>query len=654
MLGAATAGLLGRKIGVTGAHIITCTAMGITALLSFVAFYEVGLSGSPVSIRLGSWISSESMNVDWGFLFDGLTVSMLLAVVTVSALVHLFSIDYMAGDPHNQRFFSYLSMFTFFMLILVAGDNYLIMFLGWEGIGISSYLLINFWFTRLQANKSGIKALTVNRVGDTFLSVGFFAALWVFGTLDYSTIFSMAPYINESALTLIGLLFLLAAMGKSAQLGLHTWLPDAMEGPTPVSALIHAATLVTAGVYLLLRSSPLLEYAPTALLAITWVGALTAFFAATTGLLQNDLKRVIAFSTCSQMGYLFMAVGLSQYDVAIFHLVNHAFFKALLFLAAGGVLHSMSDQQDLRRLGGLVALLPFTYTALMIGSLSLMALPWLSGFYSKDKILEFAFGQYEFSGHLVYWLGTITAGLTAFYSYRLLSLTFFTTPNAPQGDYEHTHEQSTIVMIPYIILALLSIFFGYVASDVFVGPGSDMLSTALFVHPDHVVMIEGEFALPLFIKNLPALLSVGGAGLALVLYHRYPNVLVSLTETSLGLAIYRFFNAKWAIDIVINRYVIEPALHLGLLTSKVLDRGVIELLGPHGLSQSLYNSSARLARPDTGSISAYGLYIFIGVVALLLLLFVPTALQQSLNFSLVLVLGAALFYLPLTPTPFKG
>lgn len=403
-----------------------------------------------------------------------------------------------------------------------------------------------------------------------------------------------------------------------------------------------------------------------ALLAITWVGATTAFFAATTGLLQNDLKRVIAFSTCSQMGYLFMAVGLSQYDVALFHLVNHAFFKALLFLAAGGVLHSMADQQDLRRLGGLVGLLPFTYTAILVGSMSLMAFPWTTGFYSKDRILEFAYGQYEFSGHLVYWLGTITAAITAFYSFRLISLTFFTTPNAPLSDYENTHEQPLIVAIPYVILAIMSIFFGYVASDLFVGPGSDFLSTALFIHPDNVVMIEGEFALPTLIKNLPVLLSVLSAGAAVALYHQYPSVLTYLTDPGtfggLGLAVYRTFNSKWAFDSIYNNYIITPALKLGLYTSKILDRGVVELLGPHGLSVSLYNSSGQLATwgntsstQDMGTISTYGLFIFIGAISLTLLLFAPWPLSQGFgegsavtslgSIRLVLLYGAAFFYI---------
>jgi NADH-ubiquinone oxidoreductase chain 5 len=636
LLGAITAGFLGRKIGVTGAHVITCTLLVMSALLSIVAFYEVGLSGSPVHIYLTSWIDSESMLVNWGFLFDSLTVSMLLPVLIVSSLVHIFSVDYMAADPHNQRFFSYLSMFTFFMLVLVAGDNYLVMFLGWEGIGVSSYLLINFWFTRIQANKSAIKALTVNRVGDMFLSVGFFALFWVFGNLDYSTVFSLSPFINESALTIIGLLLLLAAMGKSAQLGLHTWLPDAMEGPTPVSALIHAATLVTAGVYLLLRSSPLLEYAPTTLIVITWVGALTAFFAATTGLLQNDIKRVIAYSTCSQMGYLFMAVGLSQYNVALFHLVNHAFFKALLFLAAGGVLHSMQDQQDLRKLGGLINFLPFTYTAILVGSLSLMAFPFLTGFFSKDLILELAYGQYEFSGNMAYWLGTITAMITAFYSFRLISMTFLTYPNAPKGDYEHTHEQPLIVVVPYVILSLLAIFFGYLAKDLFVGPGSDFLSSALFIHPTHITLVEAEFGIPLFYKLLPAAGSMLGAATALLLYNRWPDLTVSLTGGP-GYAMYKFFNGKYFFDVIYNNYIINKALSLGLVTSKVLDRGLVEKIGPFGLTGSFYNTSRQLATLDTGIITSYALYIILGLISITLLLFVPV-LRDTTGSVLRLVL----------------
>src|SRR6195952_1886555 len=643
--GSAVAGLLGRKIGVTGAHIITTGSLMITTVLALVAFYEVGLCGSPVSIELFSWVDSEFLYVSWGFLFDSLTVSMLIPVLVVSSLVHLYSISYMAEDPHNQRFFSFLSMFTFFMLVLVAGDNYLIMFVGWEGIGISSYLLINFWYTRIQANKSGIKALTVNRVGDMFLSVGFFAIFWVFGNVDYATVFSVAPFINETAITIIGLLLLLGAMAKSAQLGLHTWLPDAMEGPTPVSALIHAATLVTAGVYLMLRSSPIIEYGPTVLVVITWVGALTAFFAATTGLLQNDLKRVIAYSTCSQMGYLFMAVGLSQYNVALFHLVNHAFFKALLFLAAGAVIHAMADQQDLRRLGGLVTLLPFTYISMTIGSLSLMAFPFLTGFYSKDLILEVALGQYELSGNVAYWLGTISAVFTAFYSLRLFSLTFFTVPNAPKGDYLHTHEAPMIIVIPLVILSIMSIVFGYVAKDAFVGVGSDFLSTALFQHPDHISLIEAEFGLPLFLKLLPAIGSIFGAALALYLYHVVPSFTIGLTDNKLGQSLYTFFNGKWLFDVVYNKYFISGGLKLGHIISKVLDRGIVELVGPYGFSNVLTNAGRTVANYDTGIITSYALYIILGLISFIFLLFAPVLLGGSVDSVLGSDIGLILVYL---------
>jgi NADH-ubiquinone oxidoreductase chain 5 len=539
------------------------------------------------------------------------------------------------------------------MLILVAGDNYFIMFIGWEGIGISSYLLINFWYTRIQANESGIKALTVNRVGDMFLSIGFFAIFWVFGNVDYATVFSVAPFINESAITIIGLLLLVGAMAKSAQIGLHTWLPDAMEGPTPVSALIHAATLVTAGVYLMLRSSPIIEYGPTVLIVITWVGALTAFFAATTGLLQNDLKRVIAYSTCSQMGYLFMAVGLSQYNVALFHLVNHAFFKALLFLAAGAVIHGMADQQDLRRLGGLVNFLPFTYTAILIGSLSLMAFPFLTGFYSKDLILEVALGQYEVSGNVAYWLGTISAVFTAFYSFRLISLTFFTVPNAPKGDYLHAHEAPMIIVIPLVILSILSIVFGYVAKDAFVGVGSDFLSTSLFQHPDHISLIEAEFGLPLLLKLLPAIGSLFGAGLAMYLYHSVPSFTIGLTNNTIGYALYTFLNGKWLFDVVYNKYIINGGLQLGQVISKVVDRGLIELVGPYGFSNVLTNTGRTVASYDTGVITSYALYIILGLISFIFLLFAPIMLNEGAvdsifggDIALILVYFSALVLLP--------
>jgi NADH-ubiquinone oxidoreductase chain 5 len=514
-------------------------------------------------------------------------------------------------------------------------------------IGISSYLLINFWYTRIQANKSGIKALTVNRVGDMFLSVGFFAIFWVFGNVDYATVFSIAPFINESAITIIGLLLLVGAMAKSRQIGLHTWLPDRIEGPTPVSALIHAATLVTAGVYLILRSSPIIEYGPTVLVVITWVGALTAFFAATTGLLQNDLKRVIRYSTCSQIGYLFMAVGLSQYNVALFHLVNHAFFKALLFLRAGAVIHGMRDQQDLRRLGGLVNFLPFTYTAILIGSLSLIAFPFLTGFYSKDLIIESGRGQFLLPGSLVYWLGSISAGFTAFYSFRLISLTFFTTPNAPKGDYLHRHEAPIVIIIPLVILSIMSVVFGYVAKDLFVGIGTDFFGTRLFQHPDHVTLIEAEFRLSTSTKLLPMYLSFGGAILSVLLYHVYPTV--SISNSRLGRSLYAFLNGKWLFDVVYNYYIITSGLRLGHIISKVVDRGVVEQVGPFGLSKSLNKSANSIGSYDTGIITSYALYIILGTISFIFILFLPVLIGESSHFNINLIL-IYIFTLLLIPT----
>lgn len=419
-----------------------------------------------------------------------------------------------------------------------------------------------------------------------------------------------------------------------------------MEGPTPVSALIHAATLVTAGVYLLLRSSPVIEYGPTTLIVITWVGALTAFFAASTGLLQNDLKRVIAYSTCSQMGYLFMACGLSQYNVALFHLVNHAFFKALLFLAAGAVLHATYDQQDQRRLGGLIGFLPFTYTAILIGSLSLMALPWLTGFYSKDIIIELAYGQYEFSGTVAYWLGTISAGLTAFYSLRLISLTFLTYPNASKAVYNNIHDAPTIVMIPLTILSILAIFFGYVASDLFVGIGSDFLSQSLFTHPSHITLVEAE-NIPLLPKLLPIILSILGAGAALYFYHVLPTVLINISDNKVGRKLYKFLNGKYYIDVIYNHYIINGALQLGYIISKVLDRGMIEMVGPHGLTTGFTSGSKNIAKLDTGNLTSYALYFAISVVVLLFVLLSSVLVNGfAVDTRIVFILIAAIISLP--------
>jgi proton-translocating NADH-quinone oxidoreductase chain L len=428
---------------------------------------------------------------------------MLFVVTFISTLVHLYSTEYMAEDPHLPRFMSYLSLFTFFMLILVTSNNFLQMFVGWEGVGLSSFLLINFWFTRIQANKAAMKAMIVNRVGDFFILCALFAIHYLCGSLEYDIVFSTAPYMADLSFTELGysipvldvicIALFLGAMGKSAQLGLHTWLPDAMEGPTPVSALIHAATMVTAGVFLLARCSFLFELSPTALVFIQYIGASTAIFAASTGLFQNDMKKVIAYSTCSQLGYMVFAAGLSNYDVSVFHLSNHAFFKALLFLAAGSVIHAVADEQDMRKMGGLKKLLPFSYSVVVIGSLALVGFPFLAGFYSKDVILEAAFAKNTINSHFCFYLGTFAAFFTAFYSTRLLYLVFLAEPNGNRVTTFGAHEPTWRMALPLFLLAIFSITVGYFTKDIFIGFGSDFWDNSIFILSQNYTLRDIEF-----------------------------------------------------------------------------------------------------------------------------------------------------------------
>jgi len=633
LLGSIISGLFGKKIGVTGSHIVTISCLILSSILSSVAFYEVILCESPVYIYITSWVDSEVLNISWEFLFDSLSVAMLIPVLFISTLVHLFSVDYMSGDPHNQRFFSYLSLFTFFMLILVTGANYLVMFVGWEGIGVVSFLLISFWYTRVQAVKSAIQALTMNRVGDMMLSIGLFAMFALFGNLDYSTVFSISPYVNEIAITIIVLLLFIGATAKSAQVPLHVWLPGSMEGPTPVSALIHAATLVTAGIYLLLRSSWLLEYSPLSLIVIVLVGSITAFFAATSGLVQNDIKRIVAFSTISQLGYMVAAIGLSQYNVALFHLVNHAFFKALLFLSAGQIIHSMMDEQDVRKLGGLINFLPFTYSIMVIGSLSLLATPFLTGFYSKDLIIELAYSKYSFTGTFSYYLLSVTAGLTAFYSFRLIMLTFLTVPNGSKIKYLNVHESNLVVIISLFTLSIFSIFFGYLFSDLFVGIGNNAFSSALFVHPNNVNLVEAEFSIPLIFKLLPVTLSAIGAAIAIITYQTKPELFTFITDSVLGKNVYTFLNGKYFFDVIYNHYIIRKSLNYGYYITNILEKGVFEIMGPYGLSNVLFKTGNNISKMDTGIITSYALYIVLGLISLIFLVFFPAIIDIS-NFPI--------------------
>lgn len=478
LLGFFSGSLFGRYLGV-GVCYITCFNLLTSFFISLGLFYNILSTGVSYKLVLLPWIFVDSLNVNWSFCFDSLTSVMLIVVTFISSLVHIYSTEYMENDPHLPRFMAYLSLFTFFMLILVTSNNFLQMFVGWEGVGLASYLLINFWFTRIQANKAAIKAMLVNKVGDFFMLLAIFAIYFVFNTLDYDLVFSLSPLVVNHkiwlsnfeiyVLDIICVLLLLGAMGKSAQFGLHTWLPDAMEGPTPVSALIHAATMVTAGVFLIIRCSFLFEFSPLSLNLIIIVGSLTAFFAATVGLFQNDIKRVIAYSTCSQLGYMVFACGLSSYEVSIFHLSNHAFFKALLFLGAGSIIHAIADEQDMRKMGGLKNVLPFSYSVMLIASLALVGFPFLTGFYSKDTILELAYAKYNVLGHFAYFLGTFAAFCTSFYSTRLLFLVFLSEPNGNKKNINNAHEGTLRMTFPLFLLSLMSIFVGFLTKEIFIG-----------------------------------------------------------------------------------------------------------------------------------------------------------------------------------------
>ena len=620
LLGSIVSGFFGRKVGVSGAQLITCLCVFTTTALSILAFFEVGMNNAPVSIQLFRWIDSESLNVLWSFNFDSLTVSMLIPVLIVSSLVHLYSIGYMSSDPHNQRFFSYLSLFTFMMIILVTANNFLLMFVGWEGVGVCSYLLVSFWFTRIAANQSSLSAFLTNRVGDCFLTIGMFAIIWSFGNVDYATVFSIAPFVSDNIVTLVGICLLIGAMAKSSQVGLHIWLPMAMEGPTPVSALIHAATMVTAGVYLLMRSSPLIEYSNTVLVLCLWLGAITTIFSSLIGLFQQDIKKVIAYSTMSQLGMMVIAVGLSSYNIALFHLVNHAFYKALLFLGAGAVIHAVADNQDFRKYGGLRAFLPLTYSVMLIASLSLVAFPFMTGFYSKDFIIESAYGQYYFSGTAVYFVSTIGAMFTTLYSVKVLYLTFLTNPNGPLINYKHAHEGDIFMSLPLIILAVFSIFFGYITKDIFIGLGTSFfIDNSLFIHPSHEILLDTEFAVPTLFKILPLIFTVSLSILSLVLSEFIPKVLTQFKLSRFGYNVFSFFNQRFLIELFYNRYITDMVLKLGGQTTKVLDKGSIELIGPYGLEKGLISLSSKISKLDTGVITSYALYILVGLTFYILI-----------------------------------
>lgn len=654
LMGSIFSGLFGRFLTPKGAACVSIFGISLACLISVILFFEVGLSGSPCYIKLSPWLDCEMFDACWGFYFDSLTVSMCFTVTLISTLVHLYSTSYMSHDPHQPRFMAYLSLFTFFMLILITADNFIQLFLGWEGVGLCSYLLINFWFTRLQANKAAIKAMVINRVGDVGLALGVFSIFVVFKTCDYSVVFSLVPHVSGvtynflgfevDALSTIGLLLFVGAVGKSAQIGLHTWLPDAMEGPTPVSALIHAATMVTAGVYLIIRCSPLYEYSGFALTIITIFGALTAFIAGTIGLVQNDLKKVIAYSTCSQLGYMVFACGLSNYSVSMFHLINHAYFKALLFLSAGSVIHALNDEQDMRRMGGLLQVLPYTYVMILIGSLALMGFPFLTGFYSKDVILEIAYAKYSLHGTFAHWLGVLSAGITAFYSFRLIYLTFISNPNGFKNAMQNAHDAPLAMAIPLFILCIGSIFVGYFTKDLFIGLGTPFWNNAIFIAPENLTMIDAEF-IPTHIKWLPVIVSLLAAGLSMTTFHFFKDFLFDVCTQSTGRIIYIFLNRRWLFDRLQNDLIGSVILKLGYHTTyKLIDKGVIEICGPKGLSFLTLVFSKQVTNLQSGLVHQYAFIMFIGVTLFMTKLLLWPIFAALIDINLFFVVLSTLMF----------
>ena len=625
LFGAIAAGLLSlRKLD--GAA-ITASVSGVclSFILSCFAFGSVALGGEQVILEVARWIGSGDFQAHWTLRFDTLTAVMLIVVTGVSSCVHIYSIGYMHHDKAIARFMAYLSLFTFAMLMLVTADNLVQLFFGWEGVGVASYLLIGFWYHKESAHTAAMKAFVVNRVGDFGFVLGILAIFALTGSVSFDAIFASIADYQPAMITIFGLplpalevvsvLLFIGAMGKSAQLGLHTWLPDAMEGPTPVSALIHAATMVTAGVFLVCRMSPVIEYAPVALDIITLVGALTAIFAATVGMTQFDIKRVIAYSTCSQLGYMFFAAGVSAYPAAMFHLTTHAFFKALLFLGAGSVIHALSNEQDLRKMGGIWRQVPVTYVMMWIGSLALAGFPFFAGFYSKDMILEAAYGAHTGMGMLAFWLGCAAALLTAFYSWRLLILAFHGTPRASDEVMAHVHESPNVMTLPLVPLALGAIFAGWMGYDLFVGHHwQDFWGASIFILPSHDAM-EAAHHVPTWVKLLPIGLATAGVVGAYIAYVRLPWLPISVAGRA-G-ALYRFLFNKWYFDELYDRIFVGPAVRIGRLLWVRGDKGVIDHYGPDGLSALVARLSGRLVQMQTGYVYHYAFAMMIGVVVLL-------------------------------------
>ena len=627
LLASIFSGFFGKYIGDRNSEILTSALVSISALISIFVLYQVIVNQYEDNIIIATWIHSGSLNVNWSMLIDPLSAVMLVVVTSVSSLVHIYSIGYMSHDPHKPRFMAYLSLFTFAMLMLVTSDNFIQLFFGWEGVGLCSYFLIGFWFKKESANAAAIKAFVVNRVGDFGFALGIFLIFYLFDTVNYSEVFQQIPKIVDrnllflgfevKAIDLVCFLLFIGAMGKSAQILLHTWLPDAMEGPTPVSALIHAATMVTAGVFLVVRCSPIYEYSPLILNLITIVGMITAFFAATVALVQTDIKKIIAYSTCSQLGYMFIAAGVGAYNVAMFHLFTHAFFKALLFLGSGSIIHAFNDEQNINNMGGVWKKLPYTYALMIIGTLALTGFPFLSGFYSKDAIIEFAYLKGNTIGYYAAGIGIVTAFITSIYSWRLIFKTFHGKYNNKQVDIEETHESPLVMLIPLALLSIGAIFAGFLFKDLFVGHGGEnnfWAHSIMFLDP-----LSKEHPPTWFLLLTPCLvvLSIPIAYYLFMKNKALPNQIVEMNKP-----LYLFLLNKWYFDELYEVIFIKPSKKLGLFLWKFCDGKIIDGLGPDGISSFIKKCSIKANKFQSGYIYQYAFVMLLGFSALLTYLIV--------------------------------
>ena len=626
LVGALISGLLGRAIGDRGAMTASVAGMVVAAICGPLAFFQL-ISGAaqPGVIDLGTWIEAGRFSVHWALRYDTLSAVMVGMVSFVSMLIHVYSIGYMSHDPSRPRFFAYLSLFTFAMLMLVTADNLLQLFFGWEGVGLCSYLLIGFWYDRPSACAAAIKAFIVNRVADLPFAVGLALIFMTFGSIEFATILDpkiVAEHAKDTyrlfgctfpALEVIGFLLFIGAMGKSAQIILHVWLPDAMEGPTPVSALIHAATMVTAGVFLMARMSPVMEMAPNALAFVTFIGATTALFAATVGCVQNDIKRIIAYSTCSQLGYMFVAAGVGVYQASVYHLITHAFFKALLFLSAGSVIHALSDEQDIRKMGGLARVIPQTCAVMWIGNLALAGIPPFAGFYSKDAIIESAFAAHSAVGMYAFICTVIAAFLTAFYSWRLLFLTFHGQSRVDHHVMEHAHESPYVMLTPLFVLALGAIMAGFATVGAFIGDGQAAFwGASIWTSPDNHVLHHAH-EVPTWVKILPIVTAVGGIGLAWVMY--IANPLMPMRLANRFRPLYLFLLNKWYFDELYDAIIVRPLMAIARGFWKIVDAIIIDGV-PNGLAEVTSGTSRQTVKLQTGSLAVYAFVMLIGVVVL--------------------------------------